>query len=98
MESNVTVKGRKPTPMKVRLTIARLMQLHYETHPKRVAVSVGLSPRYCQRLWAQMDREEWPDNRIALAVFAEMRRNPEVYSEADESSEESHPDPRLCGS
>jgi len=93
----MTVKGLKPTPMKIRLTIARLVQLHYETHPKRIAATVGLSAEYCKRLWAQIDRGEWPDNRIALAVFAEMQRNPEVYREADESSAQSHTDPRVCG-
>ena len=94
----MTVKGLKPTPLKVRLTIARLMQLHYETHPRRIAATVGLSERYCQRLWARMDRDQWPDSRIALAVYADMKRNPERYVEVDEPSEESNSNEGLRGS
>jgi hypothetical protein len=70
----MTIKGLKPTPMKVRLTIARLMQLHYDTHPKRIAAMIGLSAPYCRRLWREMDMAEWPDSRLALQNFAEMKR------------------------
>jgi hypothetical protein len=79
--------------MKIRLAVARLIQLHYETHPKRVAATVGLSAEYCKRLWAKSDRSEWPDNRMALAVYAEMKRTPERYCEHEtvEPSEKGNP-------
>lgn len=77
----MTTKGLAPTPMKVRLTIARLMQLHYDTHPKRIALTVGLSPAYCRRLWREIEMQYWPDNRMALTAFGEMKRSPQEYAE-----------------
>lgn len=71
----------KPVPARIRLAIARLMEIHAETHPKRIAARFGLSAEYCKRLWAQTERKEWPDNRIALAVFAEMQRDPDASRE-----------------
>ncbi len=77
----MTTKGLHPTPMKLRVTIARLMQLHYDTHPTRIAATVGLSPAYCRRLWREIEREQWPHVVAALNIFSDMKRHPEVYSE-----------------
>lgn len=74
-------------PMNIRLAIARLMQLHYDTHPQRIAATVGLTPPYCRRLWREIDREEWPHVVAALQIYADMKRSPLVYGEHDIDSE-----------
>jgi len=88
METIVTTKGLSPAPIRLRRAIARLMQLHYDTHPKRIAATVGLSPAYCRRLWREIENEHWPQVTIALQVFGEMKRSRETYCEhgTDESS------------
>jgi hypothetical protein len=77
----MTVKGLRPVPIHIRRAIARLVQLHYETHPKRIAATVGLSPAYCTRLWRHMDQEEWPHVIAALQMFVDMKRAKETYAE-----------------
>lgn len=96
----MTTKGLSPTPWKIRRAIARLMQLHYDTHPKRIAATVGLSPAYCRRLWREVESEQWPQSTVALQVFGEMKRNREVYCEheADGKSEKGTPADGLCRS
>jgi hypothetical protein len=79
--ANVTTKGLKPVPMNIRLAIARLVQLHYETHPKRIAASVGLTSAYCTRLWRHTDTADWPHIVAALQIFKDMRRAKEGYAE-----------------
>ena len=77
----MTRKGQNPIPMKIRLAIARLTQLHADTHPQRLAAASGVSSAYCRRLWRELDMEDWPDNRIALQTLAELKRHPQTYSE-----------------
>ena len=77
----MTRKAHKSTPMNIRVTIARLMQLHYDTHPARISATVGLTPPYLRRLWREIEREQWPHVLAALQIYAEMKRAPEVYSE-----------------
>ena len=77
----MTLKGVSPIPMQLRLTIARLMQLHADTHPHRIAAAVGLTAPYCRRLWRELETEKWPTNQAALQTLSELKRRPQTYTE-----------------
>lgn len=70
----MTIKGSKPVPEKIRRVIARLVQLHHDTHPDRLAAITGFSPAYCRILWHQTQHEELPHVITALCLLEDMKR------------------------
>jgi hypothetical protein len=58
-----------PLPTETRLGIARLVQLHHDTHPERLADKFGLSGSYVRQLWSNTPKEHWPDLDDALDLL-----------------------------
>jgi hypothetical protein len=48
----ITVRlGEHPLDEQIRRQIARLLHLHYRTHPERIARRYGVTDRYVRILW-----------------------------------------------
>lgn len=65
----MTRRGETSTPVALRRQIARLMQIHNETHPVRIARRVGLSAQYVRRLWREMPLDSMPPETDALPMI-----------------------------
>lgn len=74
-----------PLGRRAQLQIAKLMQMHKETHPDRVGAFFGVGRHWAARLWNRFTAEEIrniPDEE-ALGILARMRygeahlRNPQ---------------------
>lgn len=68
-------KGHRPRSKLVRLMIARLIQLHRETDPRRLCAKIGLSltEEYCLRVWRETANSEMPHVIAALNWLNERR-------------------------
>lgn len=74
----MTRKGQSPMEQAVRSKIARLMQLHLDTNPNRVARRFGISVSYVRQLWRERDRPQLAPTHDALAtLYAAPAREPE---------------------
>lgn len=56
-----------------RAHIARLVQLHRQTHPARIAGILGVTANYVQRIWAQTTLPEMPSTQEALEALTVLR-------------------------
>lgn len=50
--------GHSPMKSDKRKQMARLLQLHYETHPLRIAERLGVTRQYVTRVWSETPPEE----------------------------------------
>jgi hypothetical protein len=71
MENRMTRLARRPMEKGLRKAIARLMHLHHQTHPDRLAQRFGLTPFYVRKLYTELPLEEQVSLREALKVFIE---------------------------
>lgn len=60
-----------PLNERLRREMARLLQLHVETHPDRIARRFGVTPRYVRQLWARYPMSEMASLSDALHGFQE---------------------------
>lgn len=65
----MTRAARKPMDKSLVKAIARLMHLHHQTHPNRLAERFGITPWYCRKIYGEMPLEDLPALREALKVF-----------------------------
>lgn len=54
----MTLKGHHPVDRDALRRMARMMQLHLETHPARVARHFGVSVSYVRQQWRERDLKE----------------------------------------
>lgn len=47
----MTRRSHHPLPKQTLKLVARLVQVHFDTHPERLARRFGLSPSYVRQLW-----------------------------------------------
>lgn len=62
----MTLPGHHPLDDKVLRRMARMVQLHLETHPERVARRFGVSVSYVRQQWRTMDVKEMASLRDVL--------------------------------
>jgi len=77
----MTRPGHHPIGKEAERRIARLMQLHVETHPKRVAQKVGLSAKHIRRLWGKFEVRDMPPAEEALEILNPPRPPDPQYGE-----------------
>ncbi len=63
------MRGQKTIPLSTRRQLARLLQLHHETHPARLAARLGLSAGYVRRLWTETEIREMATLSQALSLL-----------------------------
>jgi len=49
--------------------MARLFQLHHDTHPKRIAVKFGVTDQYVRQVWRQMPAEDMAPLDEAISIL-----------------------------
>jgi hypothetical protein len=54
----MTLKGKKQLPKAVHRMMARLLQTHFETDPRRIAHRFGVCPEYVRQTWREMPADE----------------------------------------
>lgn len=65
----MTVKGHTNSPVSIRQEVARLVQIHYDTHPIRIALKFGFTPGYVRSLWRQIETERMAPNHPTIDNF-----------------------------
>lgn len=71
----MTMRGEKELSPATHRKIARLMQLHYETNPNRLAQRLGVSAKHIRAIWSQTDTWQMPPISQALELLAEPERS-----------------------
>ena len=61
--------GCSPLPTAYLRQMARLLQIHKQTHPKRIAQRYGVSDEFVRELWSKYSLEEMAPLSEALEVF-----------------------------
>lgn len=49
----MTRRSHTPLPKQTLKVVARLVQVHFDTHPERIARRFGLSQSYVRQLWRE---------------------------------------------
>lgn len=65
----MTRRSHHPLPKQTLKLVARLVQVHFDTHPERVARRFGLSPSYVRQLWREHLIGEMASLEEALGVM-----------------------------
>lgn len=65
----MTKLGHPQLEKKMQQRMARLVQLHMQTHPRRVAAHFGVSPGYVRRLWRERPLDQMSTLREALMSY-----------------------------
>lgn len=61
--------GQKQIDKGTRKVIARLMHLHHQTHPDRLAQRFNVTAQYVRMIWAKCSLDEHATLREALGVY-----------------------------
>lgn len=69
----MTVKGHSELPKSAHRLMARLMELHLRTHPKRVGAKFGVNAKYVRQLWCSMSVQEMASLNDALSELERMQ-------------------------
>jgi len=62
-------KGQSPLPEQYLRQMARLLQLHKETHPQRIAARYGVTDEYVRQLWVGYQPHEMAPLSESLETF-----------------------------
>ena len=62
----MTRKGEIQLPARARKIMARLMHLHYQTHPDRIGKRFKVGGKYVGQVWRQMSNDEMASLEEAL--------------------------------
>jgi 2-oxo-4-hydroxy-4-carboxy--5-ureidoimidazoline (OHCU) decarboxylase len=68
----MTRLARKPMDKGTLKVIARLLHLHHQTHPDRLAEMFDITPFYVRKVYSECPLEEFETLRDALQVFIAM--------------------------
>ena len=69
----MTLKGHSQLPGDAHKVMARLMQLHLQTHPKKIGATFGVHAQYVRSRWRMMPLQEMASLAEALATLERMR-------------------------
>jgi hypothetical protein len=56
-------------PQAVHKQIARLMQIHQQTHPKRLGARWNITDEYVRKIWTEMPASEQADLEDVLGIL-----------------------------
>jgi hypothetical protein len=76
----MTAAGKHPIDPRARNKIARLMQIHKDTHPDRIGRRFGVTGEYVRRLWTQLGREEQAPIDEALSALHSTLEPPAEFA------------------
>lgn len=65
----MTMRGHSPLHPSKPKQMARLLQLHAETHPRRVAERFGVTERYVRKVWSRFATDEMAPLSEALEAL-----------------------------
>lgn len=66
-------RDQRPLPQAYLKQITRLLQLHKETHPTRIAQRYGVTDEYVRQLWVRYQPHEMAPLDESLEVFYRVR-------------------------